>query len=243
MRVPGWNRVAPPGGHQNDPQLVRPTGGPVVPIFEGWFPNPDGSYQLCFGYFNTNTEQVIDLPVGLDNFIEPREFDGLQPTHFLPQPDGGRRHYCVLSVNVPADWGDRDLTWTLRDERIGQAFSSPGRIIHSTYRLDEPLQLERQNSPPKIKLDPAGEEVMGRVGSTTGTITGPLEATVGEPLPLTAWVRRDNPFRENDRRSIRVRWFKYQGPGDVTFIEVPPVAVPLPMLDPEPSVVPGVGAS
>ena len=39
VRVPGWNRVAPPGGHQNDPQLVRPTGGPVVPIFEGWFPN------------------------------------------------------------------------------------------------------------------------------------------------------------------------------------------------------------
>ena len=217
VRVPGWNRVAPPGGHQNDPQLVRPTGGPVVPIFEGWFPNPDGSYQLCFGYFNTNTEQVIDLPVGLDNFIEPREFDGLQPTHFLPQPDGGRRHYCVLSVNVPTDWGDRDLIWTLRDERSGQAFSSPGRIIHSTYRHDEPLQLERQNSPPKIKLDPAGEEVMGRVGSTTGTIAGPLEATVGEPLPLTAWVRRDNPFRENDRRSIRVRWFKYQGPGDVTF--------------------------
>ena len=26
-------------------------------------------------------------------------------------------------------------------------------------------------------------------------------------------------------------------------VEVPPVAVPLPMLDPEPSVVPGVGAS
>ena len=33
-RIPGWNRVAPPGGHQNDPQLVRATGGPVVPIFE-----------------------------------------------------------------------------------------------------------------------------------------------------------------------------------------------------------------
>ena len=30
---------------------------------------------------------------------------------------------------------------------------------------------------------------------------------------------------------------------DTTTIEVPPVAVPLPMLDPEPSVVPGVGAS
>ena len=61
-RIPGWNRVAPPGGHQNDPQLVRAVGGPVVPIFEGWFPNPDGSYQLCFGYFNTNTVETFDIP-------------------------------------------------------------------------------------------------------------------------------------------------------------------------------------
>ena len=59
-RIPGWNRVAPPGGHQNDPQLVREVGGPVIPIFEGWFPNPDGTYQLCFGYFNTNTIETFD---------------------------------------------------------------------------------------------------------------------------------------------------------------------------------------
>ncbi len=217
VRIPGWNRVAPPGGHQNDPQLVRPTGGPVVPIFEGWFPNPDGSYQLCFGYFNTNTEQVIDLPLGPDNFIEPAEFNGLQPTHFLPQPDGGRRHYCVLSVSVPENWGDRDVVWTLRDERSGQLFSSPGRLTHSTYRHDEPLQPSRENSPPKVKLDTDGPEAMGRVGLATGTLTGPLDATVGDPLSLNAWVRRDNPFRAADPRPIRVRWFKYQGPGDVTF--------------------------
>ena len=71
-RIPGWNRVAPPGGHQNDPQLVRATGGPVVPIFEGWFPNEDGTFQLCFGYFNTNTETVFDIPVGPSNY-EPAD--------------------------------------------------------------------------------------------------------------------------------------------------------------------------
>ena len=126
-RIPGWNRVAPPGGHQNDPQLIRATGGPVVPIFEGWFPNPDGSYQLCFGYFNTNTVETFDIPIGPNNFIEPEQFNGLQPTHFMPQPDGGRRHYCVLSVTVPEDWGERDVQWTLVDDRTKQVFSSPGR--------------------------------------------------------------------------------------------------------------------
>ena len=87
-RVPGWGRVAPPRVHQNDLQLIRPTGGPVVPIFEGWYTNPNGTHQLCFGYFNTNTEEVLEIPIGRDNHVEPEEFDGLQPTHFLPVPPG-----------------------------------------------------------------------------------------------------------------------------------------------------------
>jgi len=217
VRVPGWNRVAPAGGHQNDPQLIRPSGGPVVPIFEGWFPNADDTHQLCFGYFNTNSEEIIEIPLGPNNRIEPEEFDGLQPTHFMPQPDGGRRHYCVLSITVPEDWGDRDVVWTLYDERTGQPFSSPGRLVHSTYRHDEPLQPSRENSPPKIKLHEGGPYAEGRVGFEGGMVSEVLEATVGEPLSLTAWVRRDNPYRERDTRAIRVRWFKYQGPGDVTF--------------------------
>ena len=49
-------RVANPGETQFDVQLLRPSGGPVVPIFEGWYPNPDGTYELSFGYFNVNTE-------------------------------------------------------------------------------------------------------------------------------------------------------------------------------------------
>jgi hypothetical protein len=216
-RIPGWNRVAPPGGHQNDPQLVREVGGPVIPIFEGWFPNPDGTYQLCFGYFNTNTIETFDIPIGANNFLEPAEFNGLQPTHFMPQPDGGRRHYCMLSVTVPADWGEKDVVWTLIDERTGQNFTSPGRLKYSTYRHDEPSQPSRTNSPPKVRLTAEGPVVEGRVGFGRGMVSETLEATVGQPVVLTARVRRDNPFRENDDRAIRVRWFKYQGPGDVSF--------------------------
>ena len=216
-RIPGWNRVAPPGGHQNDPQLVRATGGPVVPIFEGWLPNPNGTFQLCFGYFNTNTETVFDIPIGPSNYIEPADFNGLQPTHFMPQPDGGRRHYCVLSVTVPADWGNRDVRWTLVDEITGQEFSSPGRLVHSTYRHDEPIQPSRKNSPPKVRLQAEGPIAEGRVGFGRGMVSDTLETGVGEPVELTARVRRDNPYREEDNRAIRVRWFKYQGPGDVTF--------------------------
>ena len=85
-RIEGGGRVANPGERQFDIQLLRPDGGPVVPLFEGWYQNPDGTYNLCFGYFNVNTEEILEFPIGEDNFIEPIEFDGMQPTQFLPVP-------------------------------------------------------------------------------------------------------------------------------------------------------------
>ncbi len=212
QRVPGWGRVAPAGGHQNDPQLLRAEGGPVVPMFEGWYVNEDGSRQLCFGYFNTNTEEVIDIPMGPDNFVEPAEYDGMQPTHFLPVPPGGRRHYCVLSVTVPADWGDRDVVWTLRDQ-YGQEYTAPGRTRYEMYHLEEGRQDSRESVAPKVRLDRSGTVASGR----TPTVFGPLEARVGEPLALLAEVRRDTPFRDEDRQPIGIRWHKHQGPGEVSF--------------------------
>jgi hypothetical protein len=216
QRVPGWERVAPAGGHQNDLQLLRPTGGPVVPIFEGWYTNADGTHQLCFGYFNVNTEEVLEIPVGPDNHVEPEEFNGLQPTHFLPVPSGGRRHYCTFSATVPADWGDRDLVWTLRDPRahgMGQEYASPGRITFEPYHLEEPLQKSRQRSAPKVRLGSEGPVAVGR----TPVILGPYQADSKEPMPLNIWIRRDNPFNPADQTRVAFRWYKYQGPGEVTF--------------------------
>jgi len=65
---------------------LRPAGQPVIPIFDGWYQKADGSYDLCFGYFSLNTRESLDIPLGTDNFIEPKRFDGGQPTHFQPVP-------------------------------------------------------------------------------------------------------------------------------------------------------------
>ena len=75
-------RVANPGETQFNLQVLRASGGPVIPIFEGWYQNPDGTYELSFGYYNVNTEEVLEVPLGPDNFIEPQELDGGQPTRF-----------------------------------------------------------------------------------------------------------------------------------------------------------------
>ena len=115
-------------------QVLRPSGQPVIPLYEGYYPNPDGTYEICFGYFNLNTEEVVDIPLGPDNFIEPAELDGLQPTHFDSVPTAGyRRHFCVFSVTVPQDFGDGRVVWTLRS--AGETVSTPGKLIAEYFRF------------------------------------------------------------------------------------------------------------
>ena len=68
------------GQHPQDqtdwvPRTLRSSGQPLIPSFEGWYQNADGSYELCFGYYNANTG-IVEIPLGPDNFIEPTEFDG-----------------------------------------------------------------------------------------------------------------------------------------------------------------------
>src|SRR5579871_6892127 len=80
----------------------------VYPAYEGWEQNPDGSFNMLFGYMNGNWEEEPDVPVGPDNNIEPGGPDQGQPTHFFP-----RRNRFVLRVRVPKDFGTQDLVWTL----------------------------------------------------------------------------------------------------------------------------------
>jgi hypothetical protein len=56
-------------------------GNRVAPFFDGWYANPDGSITLSFGYSNLN-KSTVEIPLGPDNFIAPKEHDGRQPTSF-----------------------------------------------------------------------------------------------------------------------------------------------------------------
>ena len=55
-------------------------GEPIAPFFEGWFRNPDGTFTFSFGYFNLSRSETHDIPIGSNNFIEPAEYNGVQPT-------------------------------------------------------------------------------------------------------------------------------------------------------------------
>jgi hypothetical protein len=209
--------LPPPSAQQNGvdvresalewvPQRLLPSGNPVIPIFEGWYRNPDKTYQLCFGYYNLNTAEAFDIPLGPDNFIEPRRFDGSQPTHFDPVPKtNARRYWCAFTVNLPETIAAQRVVWTLRVR--GKTYAAPGHVTSSAYMLDEPDSDARGVKAPVVRFKPDGPEVRGRRGATAG----PLKARVGDPLPVSVWVNPD-PHRVG-----LVWWFKHQGPGDVTF--------------------------
>ena len=61
------------------PQTKFDSGQNVVPVYEGWIRNPDGSFDLVFGYFNRNYKEELVIPAGPDNMVEPggpdRSFD------------------------------------------------------------------------------------------------------------------------------------------------------------------------
>ena len=113
---------------------VPTSGEPVAPFLEGWYANEDGTYTLSFGFFNLNSQQVLDIPIGPDNFIEPAEFNGKQPTHFTSRR--ARRDRGVFHVTVPASYADgqQRVTWTITAN--GKTLSIPARVGYSPLQLD-----------------------------------------------------------------------------------------------------------
>ena len=195
-------------------RTLRPFGQPAVPIFEGWYSNPDGSHDLCFGYHNLNLEEALDIPHGPSNSIEPARFDGIQPTHFDRVPaNGDLRYWCVFTVTVPQDFGNQDVVWTLRID--GQEYSVPGHTTHPEYRIQEPDHRALQRVAPQVRfVEPAGPEGRGR----KGIWAGPVTARVGSPLPLRIDVEEpdtDSPFPAFE--SVTAQWAHHQGPGQVVF--------------------------
>ena len=80
----------------------------ISPVYEGWLPNDDGTFDLVFGYLNRNWDEEIEVPVGVNNTIEPGGPDQGQPTYFFP-----RRNRFTFAIRVPKDFGKKELVWTL----------------------------------------------------------------------------------------------------------------------------------
>jgi hypothetical protein len=186
----------------------RESGQSVTPAFEGWYRNADGSFSLLVGYFNRNLQQTLDIPIGPDNRIEPGGPDYGQPTHFLP-----RRHHGVFAIRVPADFGDRKLTWTIAAN--GKPVSIPMGLTKD-YQVEPFRDAAQGNTPPVLRFAPDGPSLQGPPIGYAARLT----ASAGQPLALTLWAADDgvvDPNRRAPEWPVSVTWFTHRGPGTVTF--------------------------
>ena len=216
-------------------QVRYDRGQNVAPVYEGWEQNPDGTYTMVFGYMNRNYQEMPHVPVGADNRFEPGPEDRGQPTRFYP-----RRQQFVFRVQLPADWGEKDLIWTLTaNGKTEQAFGS----LWPSWQIDDGVI--KANRGMGLRGAPADNQ--HPTIALAGGASGPeMQVGVAEPLTLTVAVSDDgipgprpapsDPAAEARRRErphpmnqavvnafdagetgLAVTWVHYRGPGDATF--------------------------
>ncbi len=199
------------------------SGQDIVPYFEGWIRNPDGTFDLVFGYFNRNWKQELTIPAGPDNKVEPNGPDAGQPTYFL-----ARRQRWIYRLRVPADFGNKEASWTITAN--GRTEIAYGNLI-AAQEINDRVVSSNGN------LDP-GESDTNEPPSIT--IPRTQNATIASPLTLNVSVRDDGlpkprppraprpretggfgaQINSGDRpapKGLTVTWLQYSGPGKAVF--------------------------
>jgi len=196
----------------------------VAPFFDGWYANADGSWTFSFGYSNLSLHDTVEIPVGPDNFIEPGEFDGGQPTVFQPAGTGGpstgtrERERGVFSVTVPPEFSGQ-VVWTLR--HLGETHRVVASKRSEPYQLEWPMGMG--SVPPLFRFSAEGHAGRG----PAGVAHGPVRVSAGQPLSVTVWLDDDSKREplpaaiaklRGDAPAMHVTWQKFSGPpGAVTF--------------------------
>jgi hypothetical protein len=152
------------------------SGQTIAPVFEGWEKNADGSFNMVFGYMNRNYEEILDVPVGPNNFLEPGGTDQGQPTYFFP-----RRQQFMFKVRVPSDWGNKDLVWTLTTRgSTEKAYAT----LKDFWEIDNNVYHQNRSGP-----GPQGAPNAGPAARLVGEPS--RKVAVGEPVPLVMSIEDD----------------------------------------------------
>jgi hypothetical protein len=210
------------------------SGQDVQPVFEGWARVPNGTFDLYFGYLNRNWVQRLHVPIGSANNIQPGGPDRGQPTFFYT-----RTQRKVFTVNVPADFGKKELVWTL-------TVNGRTRTVYGHLKADweitpdggaagtQTTQEARSNKAPTIAVAPVGPATVSEPAQLVATVSddglpkprGRGKPAVGQESPpgLTGgekeapanlpWLSEGGARRPD---GLTVRWFVFRGPADVVF--------------------------
>ena len=197
----------------------------ITPVFEGWLPRDDGSFDLVFGYLNREWDDHVHVPLGAANTIEPNGPDRGQPTFFFP-----RRNRFVFSVHVPKDFGKSEIVWTLTSKgRTEKAYGS----LRPDYVLDETVIMSNIGAGGALSTTP--DMVGNKAPALSLQCAKTLAVKVGEPLALSALATDDGkPNRRNmpaflggsymlpqTGNGLRLSFIVYRGAGGSVAFEPP----------------------
>ena len=214
--------------------LKYDSGQDIQPVFEGWARVPNGTFDLYFGYLNRNWVQQLHVPIGPANNIQPGGPDRGQPTFFQT-----RTQRKVFTVNVPADFGKKDLVWTL-------TANGRTRTVYGHLKADweitpdggaagtQTTQEARSNKAPTIALTAAAAATIASATELVATVAddglprprGRGKPAVGQESPpgLTGgekeapanlpWLSEGGARRPE---GLTVKWLVFRGPADVLF--------------------------
>jgi hypothetical protein len=208
------------------PSTKFKSGQDIVPYYEGWIRNTDGSFDLVFGYFNRNWEEEIAIAPGPDNIVEPGGPDRGQPTYFLP-----RRQGWVYRVRVPADFGKGVVTWTIKaNGKTGKAYGELLPVEEITERIvmtrgnlnpgdDDP------NRPPAITIAQTGTASIDAPLALVANVTDDglpkprpaAPARAAQPGDATTIQAQANSSAPTRPRGLNVTWMQLRGPARVRF--------------------------
>jgi hypothetical protein len=207
-------------------------GQSVQPIFEGWTKNADGSVNFWFGYLNRNHVQELHVPIGADNWFEPGDADRGQPTYFYP-----RFNRQLFSVTVPANWGQKELIWTLvangKSEKAVGWLRPDWEIAPPGTRAGEGNE---ENQPPKLTVRASASHigVASALSLTAAVIddglpkprsTAKRTRPAGPPTfdydsklqPPVNVPQVERPARPRADGQLQVEWIVWRGPTGVSF--------------------------
>ena len=212
-----------------NPQTKFSNGQDVVPVYEGWLRNKDGTFTFVFGYFNRNWQEELAIPAGPDNKIEPGPPDRGQPTYFLP-----RRQPWVFRVTVPKDWGQQELVWTITSH--GRTEKAYAQLMLEEEILERLIQTrgnlnpgeDDPNKPPSITIAPVPSASAASPVTLTALVTDdglPKPRPAPVPRPEAKGQAQTNNATERPKAGLSVTWTEYRGPAKVTFDSAGPIPV------------------
>ena len=215
-------------------QLQYLSGQTVAPYFEGWEENPDGSFDMVFGYLNRNYREEVNIPLGASNKIDPAGLEQTQPTYFYP-----RRHRFMFRVRVPKDWGKKDVSWTVTSN--GKTETAYGHLVPEQVIDNQVISQNRgggggaDNKAPTVSFDGdlqrivrAGEALtltvkvsddgLPRRRTAVPQLSASDQAGIGVDVDGTGRrITATGRFARRNASGLRVAWIQWRGPGKVSF--------------------------